>query len=166
VTPSASNGYTGAVSLTCAVTTSPSGASEIPTCSLSPTSVTLAGSALTSTLTVNTTAQTTSRLDLPLKRGLTLGGGVAMAALLFFGIPMGRRGRKALGAVKTLRILSLALFFAVIAGAAIGCGGGSSSSGGGGGLTGGTTTGTYTITITATPAAGTAQTTTVSVTVN
>jgi len=58
VTPS--GGFTGAVALTCAVT-GPAGATSIPTCSLTPPSVTIAGTAAsTSTLTVTTTATTTA----------------------------------------------------------------------------------------------------------
>jgi len=87
---------------------------------------------------------------MPLKGVFSIGGGVAMAALLFFGLGMPGTGRRKrmLGSLGKLRILSLALFFAMLAGAAMGCGsGGSSSGGGGGGATGGTTTGTYTFTV-------------------
>ena len=59
VTPSAS-GFTGTVSLTCAVTGSPTGATNLPTCSMNPTSVTLSGTAVkTSTLAVSTVSTTT-----------------------------------------------------------------------------------------------------------
>ncbi len=165
VTPGAS-GFAGTVSFTCTVATAPSGASEDPTCSAA--SVTSTGTTpVMTTLTFNTTAQTAS-LEAPLKGGLpglySVGGGVAMAALLFFGVT-GRRRRSALG---KLRILSLALFFALLAGAAMGCG-----SGGGGstGPTGGTTTGTYTYNVMATGTASGATTATtasatVTVTVN
>ena len=165
VVPGATNPYAGSVALTCAVTASPTGASEIPTCSLSPASVTLAGTTLTSTLTINTTAQTT-KLDMPLKGIFAAGGGVALAALFFFGAPISRRGRGSLRVVRMLRILSVALFFVLVAGAGIGCGGGTSTGGGGTTPTGGTTTGTYTVTVTGTPASGTAQTVAVTVTVN
>jgi trimeric autotransporter adhesin len=58
VTPSA--GFTGAVSLSCSVGGGPMGAVSVPTCSLNPTSVTIAGTtAATSTLTIATTAATT-----------------------------------------------------------------------------------------------------------
>jgi len=127
------------------------------------------------TLTFNTTAQT-GKLDMPLKGVFpgwySVGGGVAMAALLFFGLGMPGTGRRkrALGSIGKLRMLSLALFFAMLAGAAMGCGGG----GGGGGSTGptgGTTTGTYTYTVTASGTASgattaTTATATVTLTVN
>ena len=167
VVPGTSNPYAGSVALTCAVTASPTGATDAPTCSLSNTSVTLAGATLTSTLTISTTAQTTAKLHVPLKSLFTAGGGLALAALLFFGVPVRRRSRNALRSIRTLRILSVTLLFAMMAGAAIGCGGGSSGSGGGGSTpTGGSTTGAYTVTVTATPTSGTAQTVTVAVTVN
>ena len=52
--------FTGMVALTCAITTSPAGATSAPTCALSPASVTLSGtSIMSSTLTINTTATTT-----------------------------------------------------------------------------------------------------------
>ncbi len=58
VTPS--GGFTGPVNLTCAVT-GPAGATSVPTCSLTPPSVTVAGTAAsTSTLNVATTATTTA----------------------------------------------------------------------------------------------------------
>jgi subtilase family serine protease len=108
VVPGTSNPYAGSVALTCAVTASPTGATDAPTCSLSNTSVTLAGATLTSTLTISTTAQTTAKLHVPLKSLFTAGGGFALAALLFFGVPVRRRGRNSLRSVRTLRILSVA----------------------------------------------------------
>jgi subtilase family serine protease len=58
VTPA--GGFTGAVNLTCAVT-GPAGATSLPTCSLAPTSVTIAGTtAATSVLSLATTATTTA----------------------------------------------------------------------------------------------------------
>jgi hypothetical protein len=60
ITVTPGGGFTGAVALTCAVT-GPAGATSLPTCSLSPASVTIAGTtAQTSTLAVATTATTTA----------------------------------------------------------------------------------------------------------
>ena len=143
------NGFTGTVALTCAVTTSPSGAVNAPGCSLSPTST-----STTSTLTVTTTAATSSALDSPLNKLFAVGGGLAVAGLLFFGIPARRRSWSTILGV---------LVFAAIVGLGIGCG---SSGGNSGGTTGGTTTGAYTITVTGTSGSLPAQTTTVNVTVN
>ena len=59
VTPSSS--FTGAVALTCSVTSSPSGATSPTTCGLLPTSVTISSTtAQTSTLTATTTSSTTA----------------------------------------------------------------------------------------------------------
>ena len=58
VTPS--GGFTGAVNLTCTVS-GPTGATSVPTCSLTPTAVTITGTApVTTTLNVVTTATTTA----------------------------------------------------------------------------------------------------------
>ena len=164
VTVTPSGGFTGSVAVTCDITASPTGATDLPACSLSPTSVSVTtAAAVTSTLTISTTAQTTSQLRTPGKTLFTIGGGVTMAALFFLGGPIGRRRRMTLKAMRTMRILSVAALFALIAGAAMGCGGGSTPPPT---MTGGTTTGAYTVTLTATPATGTAVTTTVAVTVN
>src|ERR1035441_1530062 len=61
ITVTPANSFTGAVALTCAVTTAPSGATSPTTCSLSPTSVTISSTtAQTSTLTADTTISTTA----------------------------------------------------------------------------------------------------------
>ncbi len=167
VTVTPSGGFTGSVALACAVTASPTGAIDTPTCALTPASVSITGTAVgTTTLTVNTTAQTTAQLKMPGGMLFPVGSGVTLAALFFLGGPIGRRRKMTLKSVRTMRILSAAMLFALLAGGAIGCGSGSHSGGGGGTPTGGTTLGTYTVTLTATPATGTAVTTTVAVTVN
>jgi hypothetical protein len=145
ITPA--NSFTGLVNLSCALTTSPAGATKVPTCSIAG-SVNVTGTtAATSTLTVSTTAPTTSALDLPLNKFFAVGGGIAIAGLLFFGIPARRRSwRTILGVI----------LFAVIVGLGIGCGGGGGNGGGGGGggtTTPGTTAGAYVVTVTGTDAA-------------
>jgi trimeric autotransporter adhesin len=169
ITASPVAGFTGTVALTCSVTSAPSGAltADNPTCSAASASVTGAGAA-TATLTINTTAQT-AKLEHPFsgpsqKSIFTAGGGVALGAILLFGVPFGRRRKQQLKSLRGLRMLSLAILFALAAGAVIGCGSGSSGS-----STpppsGGTTTGTYTLTVTGTSGSTTA-TTTITVTVN
>ena len=150
ITVTPTNGFTGTVALSCAVTTSPSGAVNLPGCSLSPTST-----ATTSVMTVTTTAATSSALDRPLNKFFAVGGSIAVAGLLFFGIPARRRNWRTMLGV---------LVFAAIVGMGIGCGG--SSGGGGGGGNSGTTTGNYVITVTGASGSLAAQTTTVNVTVN
>ena len=156
VTPS--GGFTGAVNFTCAVTTSPSGATDSPTCSAPAANVTGTG-AVSSTLTVSTTAGTTAAVHHPLDKFFAAGGGIVVAGLFLFGIPARRRNWRSILAI---------LLFAGLVGVGIGCGGSSHNNGGGGTTTGGTTTGAYVLTVTGTDAATgkITATTTVNVTVN
>jgi len=133
------NGFSGSVSLSCSIT--PMAASDPPTCSLSPASVTLSGNtAQASTLTVLTTAATTAE-NRTKKLFWPSAGGTALALVLLIGVPRRRRN--------WLAIVGLAVLVASIS--AIGCGGGSSvGGGGGGGGNAGTSAGTYTVTITGT----------------
>lgn len=141
VTVTPGGGFTGAVNLTCAVTTSISNPNDPPTCSI-PSSVTISGTtAATATVTVATTASSTSTSSLasPLNK-FFLGGGATLALVFFLGIPGRRRAWRA-----ALSVVALI----VIAGA-VGCGGG------GGTKTTtipGTTAGAYTVTVTGTDAA-------------
>jgi hypothetical protein len=158
ITLTAGSTYSGTVNLSCALTGSPAGAVSLPACSVKPPTVALAaGGTGTSVLTITTTAASTAMAQ-PAGNGLWgLGSGVALAALLMFGIPSRRR-----------RWISMVvLLFVVAAAGAIGCGGHSSSGGGGGTGTAATTAGTYTFTLTGTDSVtGSVKTsTTVSVTV-
>jgi subtilase family serine protease len=152
VTPQA--GFTGAVTLSCAVT--PSNETDPPTCSISSPPAITGNAAAMATLTVNTTAASAS-LTKPRFGWVPLGGGVAMATLLFFLVPVKRRRLGTLlGAVALMAFL----------GFAAGCGGG-----GGTAITtppanGGTSTGAYTVTVTGTATGVTIAPVTVSVTVN
>jgi uncharacterized membrane protein len=61
ITATPRDGFTGSIPLTCAVTSSPSGATGTPACSLAPASVSVTGtSAVSSTMTVSTGATTTA----------------------------------------------------------------------------------------------------------
>jgi peptidoglycan/LPS O-acetylase OafA/YrhL len=108
---------------------------------------------------VNTTAASTTALARPTDQHLwKLGsGGVALAALLLFGIPFRRRRWTSM----------LALLLLVAAAGAIGCVSGKSTSSGGGSSTPATTAGNYTFTVAATDSANAKITasTTISVTV-
>ncbi len=105
----APSGFTGTVALTCAVSRSGGVA-----CSLSPASVIITGTtAGTSTLTI-TTSSNSAVLSHPLNKFFAVGGGIAVACLLFFGIPARRRSWRA--------ILGMLLFGAIV-GIGIGCGG-------------------------------------------
>jgi len=151
ITVTPSGGFTGNVTLTAAVTTSPKGATELPTFSFGTTSpVDITGAtAGTGTITVFTTPATTGALVRPNTRGTPwyVAGGTTMACLLLFGIPARRRRWRAM--------LGIIALFALLAGGLVSCISGSS----------GTTTGTYTITVTGTSGSIT-QTTTVTVIVN
>jgi subtilase family serine protease len=160
-TVNGSGGYAGTITLSCALSSSPTGAINLPSCSPTGT-ITLSATATSgsTTLSVTTTPSTveTSRIVPADSKGLFgAGGGALLALLVFFGIPAHRRKWRAmLGMVALL----------VTLGSLAACGGG-------GGTTTttipGTTAGTYTFTVTAngnpaiTPAAAT---TTFTVTVN
>jgi hypothetical protein len=163
VTLNSSTDYTGTVTLTCALTSSPSGASDLPSCSPTSGSGTITVAAgtpgATGSVTVATTAATASMKRPRIGGWAEAGSGAALALLVFFGIPARRRGWRAmLGALVLLATL----------GSLAACGGGSSGSGGGGGGNPGTTTGSYTFTVTGTGSdpAKTVETTTFTLTVN
>jgi N-acetylneuraminic acid mutarotase len=140
ITLTPSDGFTGVISLTCAIT--PTAASDPASCSI-PTSVTINGStAAMTTLTVNSTPFTsstssaTSALTRTTRFFRPLVGGAALACILLAGIPARRR--------RWWNVVGMiALLFCV--GSALGCGG---SGGSGGGGNSGTSPGTYTITVT------------------
>jgi hypothetical protein len=143
ITVTPSGGFTGSVTLTPAITSSPSGAANPPTLSFgttTPVSITGA-SAGTATLTISTTAATTAAaLSYPKRIGFPwyATGGVALACMLLFGIPARRRSwRTMLGMLILLTCLTCGI---------VSCGGGSSS----GTSNAGTTAGTYTVTVTGT----------------
>jgi hypothetical protein len=128
-------GFTGSVSLSCAIT--PQAASDPATCSLPPT-VTISGTAAkTATLTVSTTAATA--FNERLKLYWMPASGTALACILLFGLPARRRRWRA-----TLALLALLI---VLSCGMASCGGAVSGGGGGGGGNAGTTTGIYTITV-------------------
>jgi len=163
VTVSTSTDYVGTVTLTCALTASPAGASYLPACSISPTTATLTSTTAsgTATATISTTAAT-SALAYPKLPGKSRGifgaaGGALLAFVVFLGIPARRRSwRSMLGVLVLMMML----------GSLSACGGGSSSTTSTG--TTGTTAGTYTFTVTATgnDVNTTRETTTFSVTVD
>jgi len=150
-------GFSGTVSLTCSGTTDLPTVHDKPTCSLSPTFVTLSATTTTanSTLTIMTTAPTSSKNQMP-NLFWPSAGGTALA-LLFFFVP---RRRKNWPALLGLLVIFLGIGF-------IGCGGGKHNGGGGGGGTNpaGTTTGSYTVVVTGTSGSTTATVGTIALTV-
>jgi subtilase family serine protease len=162
VTVTPANGFTGSVTLTAAITSSPAGAQYAPALSFGSTSpVTISGAtAGTAILTVNTTAASYSELVYPMHRdGVPwYRAGIALACLLLFGIPARRRSWRTMP--------GMMVFLMIVAGGMLACGGGGSSTGGGGGgnYIPGTTAGAYTVTITCT--SGTTVSTTGTLTLN
>lgn len=132
------NGFSGAVQLTCSVTTAMTAVNDMPTCSLNPVSVSISTTVgQTSTLTVNTTAASSAENK---KRDLfgVLPGATSLALALFFG---GFKRRRARWAILVLLVLLVSVGMTA-------CGsGGGSGNGGGGSANPGTTLGTYTITV-------------------
>jgi trimeric autotransporter adhesin len=155
VTITPSNGFTGTVALTCAATNSPAGAADVPTCSVTPPAAISEMAPVTATLTIGTTAASSAAVHDRLRRMFPVGGGVTLAGLFFFGMPLRRRS------LKTLLSLLLLVSFA---GAVIGCSGAANNTP----MTPanpGTTPGTYTVTVMGTSGTTTANTA-VSVMVN
>jgi trimeric autotransporter adhesin len=137
ITITPSGGFAGSVALACSLTTSPAGASEPPTCSVAQPAAISATSAVTATLTVNTTGSSTATLHNPLRQVFRLGGGT-MAVLVFFAVPFRRR--------KWQTMLGVILLWAAAMGAT-GCGGAASTDPP---PNAGTTAGAYVITVTGT----------------
>ena len=153
VTVTPAGGFTGSVTLTAAVTSSPTGAQYPPTFSFGSTSpVSITGTtAGTATLTITTTAATSAALVLPKRNGVPwyAAGSAALAGILLFGIPARRRSWRTM--------LGMLVFLVALTGGVFACGGGGSGGGGGGGTGNpGTTAGTYTVTVTGTSGTTTA----------
>ncbi len=160
------NGFSGAVSFTCSITSS--SAYYPPTCAMSPTSVNLGSNGVSSsTVIITSTKAVTASLDpshMPF--GWRTSGG-AVLALLLVCVPL-RKRRRALQSVALLGFLAFS--FSAITG----CSSGGSSTAGGGSGTGTTTrssAGSYTVTVTATGTSSGAstsvtQTSTIAVTIN
>jgi len=148
ITLTPGGGFTGSVAMTAALTVSPNGAQDLPTVSFGTTTpVNITGtSAGTATLTITTTAPTSSTLVYPSRPGFLRYAvrGSALACVLLFCIPTRRRSWR--------RMLGMLVLLAALTDGIIACGGGGSSGGGGGGggvSNPGTSAGTYTITVTA-----------------
>jgi hypothetical protein len=139
VTVAPQNGFTGSVSLACALTSSPTGAQELPTCAV-PSSVKVTGTgSVTATMTINSTAAATAAAihsGWEDRRWYAATACMVMAGLFVLGMPAGHLGRRRLISLLTIGLVALL----------VGCGGGNSGGGGGTTVTG-TTPGTYTFTV-------------------
>jgi hypothetical protein len=163
ITITPGGGFTGPVTLTAAITSTPPAAQFLPSISIgSSNTVSVTGStAVPATLTIFTTASssTSCTAENRMPSGILQykGGGAALACLIILGIPARRRNWQSK--------LGMLLLLVAIVGGVVACG-----SGGGGGVpcpttvTTGTTAGVYTITVTGTSGTLT-ETGTVSLTV-
>ncbi len=155
-TLSAGSTYSGSMTLSCSLTSSPTGAQSLPTCNLNPTSVTLtAGGSATTVLTVATkAASNTASLD-PFATDIWKlgGGGTVVAFVLLFGIPSRRRRW----------IAMIVLCGTVFTAGVVACGGGGSSQSSSPPTVPATTAGNYTFTITGTDSSNAKITTSVNV---
>jgi len=155
ITVTPSGGFTGSVTLTATITSSPPGAQDLPTLSFgstSPVNITSAA-AVTATLTITTTPASSTALAHPVlpSAGWSNAGGAGLAlvvGLFFLGVPARGRSRQ--------RRLGLIVLPVILTGGFLACGGGSSGGGGGGTGTPGTTPGNYTVTVSATSGSATA----------
>jgi len=166
ITATGTNGYVGpsTVNLTCALTTSPTGAVHSPTCTATPITIAAGSGTGSGTVTISSTAASASvqkAANTLWSAGTTAGGFIAAAGLLLLLPGRMRRWRALLGAfllVASIGVLS-------------GCGGGGGSStcgtcGGGGTSNPGTTKGAYTFTVTGKDAFNTSASATLNLTVN
>ena len=148
ITVTPSGGFLGSVTLTAAITSSPSGAQDLPTLSSLGTVVLNGTGAVTSTLTIATTAPNEAALAHPVRpntRWYNSTGVLAFALFFGMGIPAPRRNWR-------IRFGILVLLVALIGGLSA-CGGSSGSAVSGSG----TTPGTYTVTVTGTSGSTTAK---------
>src|ERR1700722_326996 len=122
ITISPGGGFTGSVALSCTVT-GPATAVDLPTCSVAAPPAITGKAAVKATLTVNTTAassssnasgHTATAFRNQRNPMLALGGSSALAAFLFFGLSLRRRRTKTL-----LGLLLLGAFATIV----MGCGG-------------------------------------------
>jgi len=160
------NGFSGAVTLTCAITNGPQGAIFAPSCNFgapdsnftAPGTITLTSSSETGTATFNVSTTAASHLLAPVRHphgpNWLLIAEIAAAMACVFLLLITSRERRG--------VVTLAAALFMVLAVANGCG----SSSGSGNSNPGTTLGTYTISVTATPAGGSAQTAPITVVVN
>jgi hypothetical protein len=156
VSVSPGKGFTGAVNLTCSVAGKNGSDQKIPTCSFDPTQVNLTSTdAVSSTLTISTTAPTTSDLRYPRqsnsRREMYMAGGSLLAGVVLLGIFRRRFRHRYL--LSMLILLTMLGWITACGGGASSGGGGGIGGGGGGNTTPGTSPDTYTITFHAQDAA-------------
>ncbi len=135
ITVTPANGYTGTVTLACAVTPV---VTKGPTCSFTGSPVTISGDPATATLTVNTTAAGSPSAAIRRDNGMFLAMLLPFPGLALLGVGIGSSRRKKL---ITFALLAIALTMLIGLSA---CGGSSNNNNN----NGGTPSGTYTVTVT------------------
>jgi hypothetical protein len=159
ITVTSVDGFTGSVTLTAAIISSPAGAQDLPTLSFVSAGVVNVTPG-TATLTISTTAATSGALARPVRPGArwyTANGTGLVAIALLIGIGIGVPTRRHSGRVR----LGLLVLLVTLIGGLLACGG----SGSGGGGNSGTTPGTYTVTVTGTSGSTTAMSPPITLTV-
>jgi pseudomonalisin len=163
ITPT--GGFSGAITLSAAVTSAPPGAQHLPTFSFGTTSpVSVTGiTGASATLTILTTAASGNASRRPANRiSWYTAGAASLACLLLMSTP--RRLRRWRGVLGSLVLLI------TLAGGMLACGGGGSGNNAGAGTTStsdpGTTVGQYTVTVTGTAPGATSATCTIGVNIN
>jgi hypothetical protein len=163
ITPT--GGFSGAITLSAAVTSAPPGAQHLPTFSFGTTSpVSVTGiTGASATLTILTTAASGNASRRPANRiSWYTAGAASLACLLLMSTP--RRLRRWRGVLGSLVLLI------TLAGGMLACGGGGSGNSAGAGTTStsdpGTTVGQYTVTVTGTAPGATSATCTIGVNIN
>jgi hypothetical protein len=149
VTVAGSGGYTGTVTLSCVLTSSPAGATALPTCSVAGSAVSLSSTVTTGTanVSVNTTAPTSGALQAAPCGGSKLfktAGGSAVLALVIFFMPGCTR--------KWKHMLAACMLMTAIGLAGIGCGSSAPSTSGNTGSGSGGNSPKTTPTVTVSPA--------------
>jgi subtilase family serine protease len=149
VTVAGSGGYTGAVTLSCVLASSPAGATALPTCSVAGSAVSLSSTVTTGTasVSVNTTAPASGELQAAPFGGskwFKTAGGSAVLALVIFFLPGRTR--------KWKHMLAACMLMTAIGLAAIGCGSSSPSTSGNTGSGSGGNSPKTTPTVTVSPA--------------
>ena len=114
ITVTPSGGFTGTVTLACALTSKPAAAANPPSCSITQPPPVSGTGPVTATLTISTNSVLKASVPDPNHRALGLGGGTISAAILLFVLPFRRRKWRALIGM---------LLLAVIVATATGCGG-------------------------------------------
>ncbi len=174
ITVTGVSGFSGAVALSCGLSTTPPSPTDVPGCALGAPDSNFTGSGSAGTITLSSTSETgtatitigttaASQLFGPMNRphgpNWFLLSEIAAALVCLFLLSVTSRKRRGIVTFAAVVFMAMAI--------ATGCGSsGGSGGGGGGGGNPGTTVGTYSYILTATPAGGSAQTTTITVNLN